>query len=100
MTLTIPCGRISVELDVRHKLDVGNFSLAHNYSKSKQISKGASMNLLKVSEVAEICGVRRETVYEWIKRGELASIHFDRVVRIDPNDLADFLKAHKKGAKQ
>ena len=58
------------------------------------------MNLLRVSEVAEMCGVRKETVYEWIKRGELASIHFDRVVRIDPNDLADFLKAHKKGAKQ
>ena len=100
MTLTNPCGRIPIELDVRHKLDCGNSSLAHNYSKSKQISKGASMNLLKVSEVAEICGVRKETVYGWIKRGELASIHFDRVVRIDPNDLADFLKAHKKGAKQ
>ena len=100
MTLTNPCGRIPIELDVRHKLDCGNSSLSHNYSKSKQKSKGASMNLLKVSEVAEICGVRKETVYEWIKRGELASIHFDRVVRIDPNDLADFLKAHKKGAKQ
>lgn len=96
----MPCGRISVELDVRHKLDCGNSSLAHNSLKSKQISKGEDMNLLRVGEVAEICGVRKETVYKWIKDGELAAIHFDRVVRIDPNDLADFLKAHKKGAKQ
>ena len=58
------------------------------------------MKLLRVSEVAEMCGVRRETVYKWIKDGELAAIHFDRVVRIDPNDLADFLKKHRKGAKQ
>lgn len=56
------------------------------------------MKLMKVSEVAEICGVRKETVYRWIKDGELASIHFDRVVRIDPSDLADFLKRKRKGA--
>ena len=56
------------------------------------------MNLLKVSEVAQICGVRKETVYGWIKDGELAAIHFDRLVRIDPNDLADFLKRKRKGA--
>ena len=96
----MPCGRISVELDVRHKLDCGKSSLSHNSLKSKQISKGADMNLLRVSEVEEICGVRRETVYKWIKDGEIAAIHFDRVVRIDPNDLADFLKKHRKGAKQ
>lgn len=49
-----------------------------------------------VSEVADVLRVRRETVYQWIKDGELAAIHLGRTVRISEFDLADFIKAHRK----
>lgn len=52
-----------------------------------------------VSEVAEILRVRRETVYQWIKDGELAAIHLGRTVRISESDLADFIKSHRKERK-
>lgn len=52
--------------------------------------------LMTVGEVAEYLKVRRETVYEWIKDGELASIHLDRLIRIDEKDLANFIRSHRK----
>lgn len=52
-----------------------------------------------VSEVAETLRVRRETVYQWIKDGELAAIHLGRTVRISESDLADFIKSHRKERK-
>lgn len=55
------------------------------------------MRLLMVSEVAEILRVRRETVYQWIKDGELAAIHLGKIVRVSESDLADFIKTHRKG---
>ena len=54
------------------------------------------MKFLMVSEVADVLRVRRETVYQWIKDGELAAIHLGRTVRISESDLADFIKAHRK----
>lgn len=58
------------------------------------------MQLMTVSEVATLLRVRKETVYEWIKDGELASIHLDRVIRIDASDLADFINRHKTRRKK
>lgn len=52
--------------------------------------------LMTVGEVAEYLKVRKETVYGWIKDGEIATIHLDRLIRIDEKDLADFIKSHRK----
>lgn len=54
------------------------------------------MQLMTVTEVSEVLRVRKETVYAWIKDGELASIRLDRVIRIDERDLADFINTHKQ----
>lgn len=54
------------------------------------------MKLMTVSEVASILQVRKETVYEWIKDGELDAIRLDRLIRVDESDLADFIKRHKE----
>ena len=51
---------------------------------------------MTVTEVSEVLRVRKETVYAWIKDGELASIRLDRVIRIDERDLADFINTHKQ----
>lgn len=54
------------------------------------------MQLLKVSEVADLLRMRKETVYALIKAGELASIRIDRSIRVDSRDLDDFIKSHKE----
>ena len=56
--------------------------------------------LMTVTEVSNVLRVRKETVYAWIKDGELASIRLDRVIRIDERDLDDFIKAHKQRRKK
>lgn len=62
----------------------------------KNRKKGSKMQLMTVTEVSEILRVRKETVYAWIKDGELASIRLDRVIRIDERDLVDFINTHKQ----
>ena len=54
------------------------------------------MKYLMVAEVADLLRVRRETVYRWIKDGEIASIHLGRTVRISEDALQSFIKAHER----
>ena len=54
------------------------------------------MQLMTVTEVSEILKVRKETVYAWIKQGELACIRLDKLVRVDERDLVDFINHHKQ----
>ena len=54
------------------------------------------MQLMTVTEVSEILKVRKETVYGWIKQGELACIRLDNLIRVDERDLADFISRHKQ----
>jgi excisionase family DNA binding protein len=62
---------------------------------------GEGRQLLTTDEVAERLGVTRRTVQNWIKAGELACYQFGEgkgtTYRIDPQDLAAFLKQHRKG---
>lgn len=53
------------------------------------------MRFLRVAEVAELLSVRRETVYQWINRREIAAIHLGRDIRIDESDLKAFLENRK-----
>ena len=54
------------------------------------------MQLLKVSEVADMLRMRKETIYALIKDGELASIRIDRSIRVDSRDLDAFIQSHKE----
>lgn len=58
--------------------------------------KETKMQLMTVTEVSEILKVRKETVYSWIKQGELACIRLDKLVRVDERDLVDFINKHKQ----
>lgn len=53
------------------------------------------MRYYTVAEVAELLRVRKETVYGWIKRGEIASIQFARTLRIESSDLEQFVQCHR-----
>ncbi|MGD0152730.1 MAG: helix-turn-helix transcriptional regulator [Thermacetogeniaceae bacterium] len=50
------------------------------------------------SEVAEILKISKFTVYELIKRGELAAYHIGRKVRVEAPDLETFKQRAKGGA--
>ena len=50
------------------------------------------MRFLTVADVASLLRVRRETVYQWIKDGKIASIHLGRSVRISEDELQRFIE--------
>ncbi len=47
---------------------------------------------LTADDVAEQLKVHRETVRRWIRGGQLKAVKAGRQLRIDPDDLMDFLK--------
>lgn len=55
------------------------------------------MQLMTVTEVSQMLKVRKETVYAWIKQGELACIRLDRLVRVDEETSLTSLTITNKG---
>lgn len=48
---------------------------------------------MKVTNLAELLGFSRTTIYEWIDRGELAHFNIDGAIRLDPKEVAGFLRS-------
>ncbi len=44
--------------------------------------------LLKVGEAARILGIAKNTLYIWIRRGEIPVVHINRTIRIHPDTIA------------
>ncbi len=53
--------------------------------------------LLTVNEVAQILHVTRATIYGWVFRRILPHMKIGRFVRVDPADLAEFLRLRRRG---
>ena len=53
--------------------------------------------LLTVPDVASFIQVKQSTVRGWIFRGILPNLKVGRFVRIDPVDLAEFLRLRRRG---
>ena len=51
-----------------------------------------SERLLSVREAARVLGLSRASVYRLCERGELPHVRLSNVVRIDPAELARFIK--------
>lgn len=47
--------------------------------------------LLNGPQVAEILNISRASAYNLMKRGELTSVRFGRLVRVRPEDLEEFI---------
>ena len=58
----------------------------------------SSAPLLTPAGVAEICQVCRNTVYRWIKGGDLSALRLGNQWRIRPQDFEDFIKANVREA--
>ena len=50
------------------------------------------------TEVSKILKISRFTVYEMIKRGDLAAYHIGRNVRVEAPDLEEYIQKSKKSA--
>jgi excisionase family DNA binding protein len=61
---------------------------------SKRLRK--PQRLLSVRESAEILNTSEKTVYRRIDDGQLRAIKIGRLWRIDPRDLEDFIRDHRK----
>ena len=48
--------------------------------------------MLSPAEVAELANVSRKTIYREVDRGALPAQHVGRQLRIDPDDLNQYLK--------
>ena len=55
--------------------------------------------MLTIQEVAERLNLHYNTVYAYIRKGELKAIQFDRVYRVDEVELKKFLKRKIKKVK-
>jgi excisionase family DNA binding protein len=53
---------------------------------------------LTVQEVADLLGVSDKHIYEMIADGRLPAFRVGRSVRIDPQDIADWLRAKRPSA--
>ena len=53
--------------------------------------------LMKVIEVAEVCGVSEKTVRRWIAAGDLEAVRLGRQLRVTPDAVELLLAANKTG---
>lgn len=53
--------------------------------------------LLTVREVMDILKVSRETLYKWLRKGELPSCRVGRSYRVQNTDLEKFIRRTKGG---
>jgi excisionase family DNA binding protein len=55
------------------------------------VKQQASLRLLSIHDAAQYSGVSRTTVRRWIKAGELKIYRAGRQIRINEQDLVEFL---------
>jgi len=53
--------------------------------------------LLTYQEAANLLGVSDRTIWALVRRKQLTSVRFGRIVRIDPEDLKTFIRKAKDG---
>ncbi|GAJ12318.1 unnamed protein product [marine sediment metagenome] len=51
--------------------------------------------MLTITEVAKRLGCHYMTIYYWVKQGKLPAVQFDKIYRIDEEELKKFLEDRK-----
>jgi excisionase family DNA binding protein len=52
---------------------------------------------IKIDIAAELLGLHPQTLYKWTRQGELPSVKMGGAVRIDPGQLAKWVKERQLG---
>lgn len=58
------------------------------------------MTVLTLKEIAERLKLHPNTLRRYIKEGKLPAMKFGRVWRVEEEDLKEFMRANKQGAKK
>lgn len=56
---------------------------------------GLPARLLRIDEVADICGVCTRSVRRWIDQNQLPAVRIGRLVRVAGRDLQEFFDRHR-----
>ena len=54
------------------------------------------LKLLTLEEVAEIIGIQRRTIYNYIKEGKLKAVRIGKYWRVKQEDIKDFIEVGTK----
>ena len=54
--------------------------------------------LFNCDEVAEIFGIKKITVYDWVRKGKLPAVRVGKAYRVAESDIERYIEAHKIGA--
>ena len=62
------------------------------------LEKIGSLNTpVKIDVAAELLGLHPQTLYRWTRQGKLPSVKMGGAVRIDPGQLAEWVKERQLG---
>jgi excisionase family DNA binding protein len=61
------------------------------------LARGA---LIKPEELAQAMNVSPGTIYMWITRGTIPHLAFGKSKRFDPEEIAEWIRGHRVGAKK
>lgn len=56
--------------------------------------------LLRIEEVADLCAVKKGTVYRWIADGRLHVVRIGRTVRVRPDDIRSIAEGDPPGRRE
>lgn len=51
--------------------------------------------LLSVNQLADILGLRKITIYEWVRNNKIPFIKLGKRVLFYPNDIEEFIKTNR-----
>ncbi len=54
--------------------------------------------LLNVSQLADILGLKKITIYEWVRNNKIPFIKLGKRVLFHPSDVEEFIKTNRKEA--
>lgn len=53
-------------------------------------------SLLSVEELAEYLGLKKQTIYNWLRRGKISGIKIGKVWRFEKREIDNWLKGCRK----
>ena len=51
--------------------------------------------LLNVNQLADILGLKKITIYEWVRSNKIPFVKLGKRVLFQPSDIADFIKSNR-----
>lgn len=56
--------------------------------------------LIRPEELSERLGVRKGTIYSWVRRGVIPCVRLEGLVRFDLEEIGGWIKERKKAARK